>query len=105
VNFPTTEFLELPFLDFFCFNVYLESQDPFEAYLARLQTLAGDRPLLMAEIGLDSRRNGEQGQAASLAWQVRSAFAGGCAGAFVFSCSDEWHRGGYEIEDWDFAIK
>src|SRR6266478_2234504 len=33
VNFPTTEFLELPFLDFFCFNVYLEAQDAFEAYL------------------------------------------------------------------------
>ena len=29
-----------------------------EAYLARLQNLAGDRPLVMAEIGLDSRRNG-----------------------------------------------
>jgi O-antigen biosynthesis protein len=104
VNFPTTEFLELPFLDFFCFNVYLESQDAFEAYLARLQTLAGDRPLLLAEIGLDSRRNGEQGQAASLAWQVRSAFAGGCAGTFVFSWTDEWHRGGCEIEDWDFGL-
>ena len=104
VNFPTTEFLELPFLDFFCFNVYLESQDAFEAYLARLQTLAGDRPLLLAEIGLDSRRNGEQAQADSLEWQVRSAFAGGCAGTFVFSWTDEWHRGGYEIEDWDFGL-
>ena len=76
VNFPTTEFLELPFLDFFCFNVYLESRDAFEAYLARLQTLAGDRPLLLAEIGLDSRRNGEKAQADSLEWQVRSAFVG-----------------------------
>src|SRR5437879_2757371 len=104
VNFPTTEFLELPFLDFFCFNVYLESRDEFEAYLARLQTLAGDRPLLLAEIGLDSRRNGEQAQADSLEWQVRSAFAGGCAGAFIFSWTDEWHRGGYEIEDWDFGL-
>ena len=104
VNFPTTEFLELPFLDFFCFNVYLESRDAFEAYLARLQTLAGDRPLLLAEIGLDSRRNGEKAQADSLEWQVRSAFVGGCAGAFVFSWTDEWHRGGYEIEDWDFGL-
>ncbi len=104
VNFPTTEFLELPFLDFFCFNVYLESQDAFEAYLARLQTLAGNRPLLLAEIGLDSRRNGEQAQAASLEWQVRSAFAGGCAGIFVFSWTDEWHRGGYQVEDWDFGL-
>ena len=30
---------------------------------ARLQNLADERPLLMAEIGLDSRRNGEQEQA------------------------------------------
>src|SRR4029077_15827103 len=30
VNFPTTEFLELPFLDLFCFNLYLESQPQFE---------------------------------------------------------------------------
>jgi hypothetical protein len=26
---------------------------------------------------------------------VRSAFAEGCAGAFVFSWTDEWHRGGF----------
>ena len=29
-------------------------------YLARLQNLADDRPLLLAEVGLDSRRNGEE---------------------------------------------
>jgi GT2 family glycosyltransferase len=104
VNFPTTEFLELPFLDLFCFNVYLESQPKFEAYLARLQSLAGDKPLLMTEIGLDSRRNGEQEQARSLAWQVRSTFEGGAAGIFVFSWTDEWHRGGCEIRDWNFGL-
>ncbi len=104
VNFPTTEFLELPFLDLFCFNVYLESREAFEVYLARLQNLAGNRPLLMAEIGLDSRRNGEEAQARSLEWQVRSAFSCGSAGAFVFSWTDEWHRGGCEIEDWDFGL-
>ena len=27
VNFPTTEYLQLPFLDLFCFNVYLESRE------------------------------------------------------------------------------
>ena len=42
------------------FNVYLESQDRLDAYLARLHNIAGDRPLLMSEIGLDSLRNGEQ---------------------------------------------
>ena len=64
VNFPSTEYLELPFLDFVCFNVYLEGKDRFDAYLARLQNIADDRPLVLAEIGLDSRRNGEDAQAA-----------------------------------------
>ena len=73
VNYPTTEYLELPFLDFVCFNVYLESQDRFEAYLARLQNIAGDRPLVMSELGLDAVRNGEAAQARSLDWQVRTA--------------------------------
>src|SRR5688572_11542962 len=37
VNYPTTEYLDLAFLDFVCFNVYLESQIALEAYLPRLQ--------------------------------------------------------------------
>ena len=81
VNYPTTEYLQLPFLDLVCFNVYLESQTPLEAYLARLQNLAGDRPLLMSELGLDSLRHGEEAQARALDWQVRTTFAAGCASA------------------------
>jgi len=104
VNFPTTEYLQLPFLDLVCFNVYLESRERLDAYLARLQNLAGEKPLLMAEIGLDSRRNGLQAQAESLEWQVRTAFAAGCAGAFAFAWTDEWHRGGHDIDDWDFGL-
>ena len=104
VNFPTTEYLRLPFVDFVSFNVYLESPERFDAYLARLQNLAGEKPLVMAEIGLDSRRNGPDLQAGSLAWQVRGAFAAGCAGAFVFAWTDEWHRGGHPIKDWDFGL-
>lgn len=104
VNFPTTEYLQLPFLDLVCFNVYLEQRERLEAYLARLQNIAGERPLLLAEMGLDSRGNGEEAQGKSLEWQIRSAFAGGCAGAFVFAWTDEWHRGGYDIEDWDFGL-
>ena len=104
VNYPTTEFLELPFLDLVTFNVYLENRATLEAYLARLHNLAGDRPLVMAEIGLDSLRHGEEAQAAALAWQVRAAFASGCAGAFAFGWTDEWWRGGYEIDDWAFGL-
>ncbi len=104
VNYPSTEYLRLDFLDLLCFNVYLESQERLEAYLARLHTLAGERPLLMSELGLDSRRNGEHQQARTLDWQVRSAFAAGCAGAFVYAWTDEWHRGGEDVDDWDFGL-
>jgi glycosyltransferase involved in cell wall biosynthesis len=104
VNFPTTEYLQLPFLDFHCFNVYLEERDRLESYLNRLQNIAGDLPLVMGEIGLDSRRNGEEKQAEALDWQIRTAFRLGCAGVFVFAWTDEWHRGGFDIEDWDFGL-
>ena len=104
VNYPSTEYLELPFLDFVSFNLYLESRQDLEAYAARLHNIAGDRPLLMAEVGLDARRHGDEAQAASLRAQVRSIFRGGCAGAFVFSWTDEWHRGGLEITDWSFGL-
>ena len=104
VNYPTTEYLKLPFLDFVCFNVFLEQREALESYLARLQNLAGDRPLVITEIGLDSRRHGEQAQAQSLDWQIRAVFTNGGAGAFVFAWTDEWHRGGFDIEDWDFGL-
>jgi GT2 family glycosyltransferase len=104
VNYPTTEYLHLPFLDLVAFNVYLESPEPFARYLARLHNVAGDRPLLMSEIGLDSLRNGEGRQAEVLDWQVRATFAGGCAGAFVFSWTDEWFRAGAEVDDWAFGL-
>jgi GT2 family glycosyltransferase len=104
VNYPSTEYLELPFLDLVSFNVYLESRERLRAYLARLQNIAGDRPLIMSEVGLDSLRNGEAEQADVLEWQIRTTFASGCAGAFVFSWTDEWHRAGAEVEDWEFGI-
>ena len=104
VNYPSTEYLELPFLDVSAFNVFLEREHDFEAYLARLQNLAGDRPLLITELGLDSRRNGAETQAQTLEWQIRSAFATGAAGTFVFAWTDEWHRGGHDVLDWDFGL-
>ena len=96
--------MQLPFLDLVCFNVYLENQDRFRAYLARLQNIAGDRPLIMSEVGLDAMRNGESKQAEVLDWQVRTSFASGCAGVVLFSWTDEWYRAGAEVEDWAFGI-
>ncbi len=103
-NYPSTEYLDLPFLDLVCFNVFLERQDAFEAYLQHLQHVAGDRPLMITEMGLDSRRNGEEVQRNSLDWQVRASFRAGCSGAFVYSWTDEWHAGGTEMTEWDFGL-
>jgi GT2 family glycosyltransferase len=104
VNYPSTEYLQLPFLDFLAFNVYLESEPRLRAYLARLQNLAGDRPLLMSEMGLDSMRNGAETQARTLEGQIRTTFEEGCAGGFIFSWTDEWHRGGADVDDWAFGL-
>ena len=104
VNYPSTEYLELPFLDLACFNVFLEARPSFANYIARLHNVVGDRPLLLTEIGLDSIRNGEPAQARHLATQVRVSFEEGCAGAFVFSWTDDWHRGGARIDNWGFGV-
>jgi glycosyltransferase involved in cell wall biosynthesis len=104
VNYPTTEFLQLPFLDLVSFNVYLESKETLHKYLARLQNIACDRPLLMSEVGLDAMRNGEAKQAEMLDWQIRTSFSSGCAGVVIFSWTDEWFRGGAEVDDWAFGL-
>ncbi len=104
VNFPSTEYLRLPSFDFLAFNVYLEQRERLERYLARLQNIADDRPLVLAEVGLDSRRNGDEHQASTLRWQIEACEGAGCAGLFVFAWTDRWHRGGHEILDWDFGL-
>jgi GT2 family glycosyltransferase len=103
-SYPSTEYLALPFLDFLAFNVFLEDPERLGAYLARLHNLAGERPLVLTELGLDAVRNGEQAQAATLREQLGVVFDGGCAGAVVFSWTDAWHRGGAEVEDWSFGL-
>jgi len=104
VNYPSTEYLRLPFLDFVSFNVYLESRRSLEDYLARLHSLSEDHPVLLSEIGLDSLRNGEETQAAMLSGQVRAAFRVGCAGVIVFAWTDEWYHGKFLVEDWAFGL-
>ncbi len=103
-NFPSTEYLTIDFTDFLCFNVYLHSEDAFRRYVSRLHNLAVDRPLVLTEFGVDSMREGEEGQRAILSWQVGTAFSMGVAGTFVFAWTDEWFTGGHLIEDWAFGL-
>ncbi len=104
VNYPPTDYLDLSFLDFVCFNVFLHRPEDFRAYLAKLQNIAGNRPLVLTELGLDSIREGAEAQAQFLDWQLREAFTGGAAGVCVFSWTDDWYRGGHQIEDWAFGL-
>jgi glycosyltransferase involved in cell wall biosynthesis len=103
-NFPSTEYLTVDFTDFLCFNVYLHEEGPFRRYLSRLHNLAVDRPLVLTEFGVDSMREGAPEQARILSWQIRTAFAMGVAGTFVFAWTDEWFTGGHAIEDWAFGV-
>ncbi len=104
VNFPPTEFLDLSFFDVSAFNVYLHHEPELRAYLARLQHIAGPKPLLLAEAGADSFREGDAGQASITAMHVRAAFEEGACGAIAFAWTDEWWRGGHPVEDWAFGL-
>jgi GT2 family glycosyltransferase len=103
-SYPPTEYLDLSCLDFATFNVYLHDPETFRRYLFRLQNLVGDRPLLLGELGMDTLRHGELGQADFLAGHLREAALLGLAGAFVFAWTDDWFTGGYPVQDWAFGI-
>ncbi len=103
-NYPPTEFLHPQNIDFFCFNVYLHQQRPFENYLARLQMIADAKPLLLGEFGADSLREGEAQKCEMLDWQIESAFRAGLAGVVVYSFTDEWHKDGRDVADWNFGL-
>src|SRR5882724_8956924 len=71
-NYPSTEYLQLPFLDLVCFNVYLESQARLEAYLARLHTLAEEVWLdkLLIALGIRDRRKHTRSRNGSCKYSV-----------------------------------
>ncbi|HEX5474409.1 MAG TPA: glycosyltransferase [Vicinamibacterales bacterium] len=104
VNYPPTSYLDLPATDVCAFNVYLHREADLRPYLAQLQSIAGHRPLLLAEAGADSIREGLDGQAAITAMHVRTAFAEGACGAVAFAWTDEWWRGGVDVHDWAFGL-
>jgi glycosyltransferase involved in cell wall biosynthesis len=103
-SYPPTEYLLPQNVDFYSFNVYLHKQEEFERYLARLQNLAGDRPLIFGEFGMDTIRHPEEEQAEMLGWHVDSVVRGGAAGTIFFAWTDEWFTGGSLIEDWAFGL-
>lgn len=104
VNYPPTSYLDLSCFDVCSFNVYLHREQDLRKYLAQLQNIAGHKPLLLAEAGADSIREGLDGQASITATHVRAAFEEGTCGAVAFAWTDEWWRGGHDVADWAFGL-
>jgi glycosyltransferase involved in cell wall biosynthesis len=103
-SYPPTEYLLPTNMDFYTFNVYLHRRSDFDRYLARLQNLAEDRPLIMGEFGMDTLRHSEKEQAEILAWHIESVVRGGLAGTFLYTWTDEWWCNGQDITDWAFGL-
>jgi glycosyltransferase involved in cell wall biosynthesis len=104
VNFPTTEFLGVDGQDLVCFNVFLEDPCALRRYLRHLQVISGSLPLVVTELGLPAAVHGEAAQAESLRTQLAEVDDAGCAGATVFSWTDEWGVGGQPVDGWEFGI-
>ena len=103
-SFPSTEYLEVEGIDLVCFNVFLEHPDQFHRYLKHLQIVSGDLPLIVAELGLAAEVHGELAQRDLLARQLRTIDEVGCAGAMVFSYTDDWSVGGAPVDGWGFGV-
>lgn len=104
-NFPTTEYLPLEDVDFAMFNVFLHRPADLRRYLTRLHHIAGDRPLVLGEIGADAGTTieAEEQQAALLEHQLMIAVERGVAGWSLFSWTDEWWVDA-PVEAWHFGL-
>ena len=104
VNYPTTEFFEPDPIDFLCFNVYIHDDHKLGTYLDRLQHIAGNKPLILGEYGIDTIREGDAEQAELLCNHVHRVFRHGLAGSIIFAYTDDWFTGGHQINDWAFGV-
>lgn len=103
-TYPSTEYLIPNQADFLAVNLYLEQPETLAAYLQRLQNLAGDKPLVISEFGLDVAAHGEAAQAQTWAWFQAACQQAAVAGTVWFSYTDEWFRGGEAITQWRFGL-
>ena len=105
-NYPSTEYLPNDEMDFLVFNVFLEDPVQFRRYLNRLHHLAGERPLVLGEMGLHagSGEGGEEHQATVVDWQMQIALERGVAGTCLFSWTDDWWVDDRAVEGWHFGL-
>jgi GT2 family glycosyltransferase/exo-beta-1,3-glucanase (GH17 family) len=103
-TYPSTEYLIPRNSDFLAVNLYLEAPEALAAYLQRLQNLAGNKPLVITEFGLDTATHGERAQVEMQGWFTKVCAEKAVAGTVWFSYTDEWFRGGEEVNLWSFGL-
>ena len=103
-TYPSTGYLMPRNADFLAVNLFLEDRQSFSATIQKLHHLAGDRPLVITEFGLDHLRHGAAAQAVVRAWFEEECEAHAVAGRFWFSFTDEWFRGGQPVLGWQFGL-
>jgi len=103
-TYPSTEYLIPRNADFLAVNLYLEQPEALASYLQRLQNLAGNKPLVITEFGLDVGVHGEAAQAETRRWFNQICVNSAVAGTVWFSYTDEWFRGGVEVTQWKFGL-
>ena len=97
-GWPPAKDLELDFFDFASFNLYPIWPPEvvamgYEPYIERvLQPIAGDRPLLISEFGVNTVESGEDGQTRLLTQSWAAIQDADTAGGVVFEFADEWWK-------------
>jgi hypothetical protein len=97
-NRPPTKSLKLDFFDFQSFNVYPVWPPEVVAhgygnYISEfLQPIAGSKPLLISEFGVNSLEGGEAGQARIVEQCWKELNEAKACGGVVFSFADEWWK-------------
>ena len=80
------------------------ADEPLQAYLARLHNIAGDRPLLVTEIGLDSRSHGGDVQARGSSSSCARSTPPAAPARLSSPGPTSGTAAGVDIEDWHFGL-
>jgi O-antigen biosynthesis protein len=103
-TFPSTEYLLPDNADFLAMNLYLEEKPVALRYMRRLHHLAGAKPVVISEFGLDVHTHGRTVQAEVRQWLGELTADLGLAGTVWFNFTDEWWRGGGQVVPWKFGL-
>ncbi|HEV2293639.1 MAG TPA: glycoside hydrolase family 2 TIM barrel-domain containing protein, partial [Tepidisphaeraceae bacterium] len=97
-NWPPTKDLKLDFLDFVSFNLYplwppeVVAQGYGNYIKNVLQPIAGSKPLLMTEFGVNRIEAGDEGQARLVKQCWHDLLGAGACGGVVFEFADQWWK-------------